>query len=134
MDLKRFIWLKDIDLMQYFGLISHKVRLKKDLWNRQLCAEIVERELSDFKCYEWNERATLINHETKKYYWDNDFSLNDSCNDNVQLIEDYWYQFNKKLIKVEKMLILVQERELFFSTNENNHKISKDDEAKIQLS
>ena len=30
------------------------------------------------------------------------------------------------------MLILVQERDLFFSTNENNQKISKDDEAKIE--
>ena len=77
----------------------------------------MEDALRGFECKECGQKATVIDLNTKKSYCDEHRSLMDSCNENLNLIENLWQKFSKKLMKVEKMLILIQEREIFFDTN-----------------
>ena len=56
----------------------------------------------------------------------------DSCNDDLNLIENLWQKFNKKLMKVEIMLILIQERELNFTANQKKKRITEEDKENIE--
>ena len=125
MDPDKFKWLKKINFIKYLRLVAHEVALNKDLWDRQFYSNIMEDALRGFECNECDQRATVIDFETKKSYCDDHRSLMDSCNDDLNLIENIWQKFSKKLMKVEKMLILIQERELFFKTNKKKKRITE---------
>ena len=132
MDPDKFKWLENINLSKYLNLVAHKVTLNKDLWDRQYYSDLMEDALRSFECEECGQRATAIDLNTKKFYCDGHRSLMDSCNDDLNLIENICQKFSKKLVKVEKMLILIQERELFFDTNEKKKRITEKDKEKIE--
>ena len=132
MDLDMLKWLKDIDLYDYLGLVAHEVRLNKDMWDRQHCSDIMERGMRNFKCNECKKRAVIVNFKTKRFYCDAHQALMDSWNDDLQKIEDLWIKFERKLSKIEKMLILIQERELYLQTSKNDEKITDEEKKEIQ--
>ena len=132
MDLDMFKWLKDIDLYDYLGLVAHEVRLNKDMWDRQHYSDIMERGMRNFKCYECNQKAIIVNFKTKRFYCDDHQALMDSWSDDLRQIEDLWIKFDKKLSKIEKMLILIQERELYLQTSKDNKRITDEEKKEIQ--
>ena len=92
----------------------------------------MEDALRSFECKECGQRATAIDLNTKKFYCDGHRTLMDNYNDDLNLIENIWQKFSKKLMKVEKMLILIQERELFFDTNEKKKRVTEEDKENIE--
>ena len=131
MDPKKLNWLENINLAKYLNLVAHKVTLNKDLWDRKYYSNLMENALRSFECKECGQWATVIDFKTKKSYCDDHRSLMDSCDDNLNLIENIWQMFNQKLMKVEKMLILIQERELFFTTNQKKKRIIEKEKESI---
>ena len=79
----------------------------------------------------WDEQAHVINFGNKKNYCKAYYNLKDSWNDEIKTIETIWKSFQRKLIKLEKMLILIQERKHFTNTNDIKVRITEEDEEKL---
>ena len=83
------------------------------------------------KNYSWDEQAHVINFGNKKNYCKAHYNLKDNWNDEIKTIEKIWKSFQRKLIKLEKMLILIQERKHFTNTNDIKVRITEEDEEKL---
>ena len=133
MDPNKLKWLEDINFVEYLDLVEHKVSLNKDLWDRQHYSDFLENAMRSFTCNECDQTATVIDFKIKKFYCDDHSSLMDSWKDNIRQINEILNKFQGKLIKVEKILILVQERELYFKNNEKKKRITEKEKNKIQI-
>ena len=133
MDPKKLKWLEDINFIEYLGLVEHHVTLNKDLWDRQHYSDFLEDAMRSFTCNECDQRATVVDFKTKKFYCDDHSSLMDSWKDNIRQIDEILNRFQRKLNKVEKILILVQERELYFKNNKKKKRITEKEKNKIQF-
>ena len=133
MDPKKLKWLEDINFIEYLGLVEHHVTLNKDLWDKQYYSDFLEDAMRSFKCNECDQRARVVDFKTKRFYCDDHSSLMDSCKDNIRQIDEILNKFQRKLNKVEKILILVQERELYFKNNRKKKRITEKEKNKIHL-
>ena len=132
MNPKNFILLKDINLTKYLGFVAHKFTLKKELWDRQLCSEILKRGIRGLQCCMWEEKAIFVDFKSSKYYCYDDYQRLDKCDDYLQSSDEILNKMNKRLLKIEKMLILIQERDHYFNNNKKKIKITESEKESIQ--
>ena len=69
-----------------------------------------------------------------EYYWESHYSLMDKHRYDIRPIKDILDKFQRKLMKVEKMLMLIQEREYYLENNDRNERITEKDTNKLNHS